>query len=150
MASKIEDYLLLRQKRAELEDLAAKIKEQETRIKQELLMSMDALGVDAYKQDGYTVSRRTTQHVEVSDPVVFYDVNFDQMAQARKRGSIASDGMLLTKRVSTTNVLALVRERLKLPPKAELDINNPDVQYQLKAVGVRVVLTPDISIRKSN
>lgn len=113
-------------------------------------MGMDAMGMDAYKQDGYTISRRTTQHVEIANPVVFYDLNFQEMARARDSGGMASDGMLFTKRVNTSNVLNLVRERLGLPLKTDLDPNAPEVQAQLDAMGAKLVLTQDISIRKSN
>lgn len=148
--TKVADYLKLRELRSQLEDKAAAIKAEENRIKQEILTGMDAMGMDAYKQDGYTVSRRTTQHVEIADPVVFYDTNFNEMARARNAGGLASDGMLFTKRVNSSNVLNLVRERMGLPLKADLDPNASEVQAQLTAMGARLVLTQDISIRKSS
>ena len=148
--SVVAQYVKYRALRAELEDKASKIKEIEDKLKSEMLMSLAASGMDAFKQDGYTVSRKTTTRVEIADPAIFHEANFLSMQKARDEGRTASDGLLLQRTVSRTNVLATLRMHLGLPDKAELDPSNPAVQEQLDRLGLRIVQVADVSIRKSS
>ena len=147
--SALEDYLRLRQLRAQLEAKANEIKEAENRAKAEILMSLAVSGQDAFRALGYTVSRTFKTHVEGADPVKFYETNFAQMAQARKEGRPSCDAMLLQRTVAKTNVLAFVRERLHLHDGVEIDPNDPAVKQILDEIGIKLVKAPDLSIRKT-
>ena len=147
--SALDDYLRLRQMRAQLEAKAAEIKEAENKAKAELLMSLDASGQDGFKASGYMVTRTYKSHVEITDPALFYETNFAEMANARAEGRPSGDAMLFQRTVAKNNVLALIRERLHLHDGVDLDDADPRVQQAFAQMGVKLVKTPDLSIRKS-
>lgn len=142
-------YRQIRAARADLEAQVKACKEQEDALKQQILLDLEAAGIDSAKVDGYTVSRVTGVRVEIVSHETLQRVMFDRMKAADSDGRPLQDALLLQRTVAKNAALALIRERLKLAETDTLQVSAPEVADQAAALGLRLVPTVDLSLRKS-
>lgn len=144
----IKAYENIRHKRAQAEDLVKIFKEKERLLKADLLAALDANNLQSFSAAGYTVSRRAVVHAEVADVIKLGHAVLSMMQTAEAEGRPAFDGLLLTKAVSKQAILSYVKERLALAD--DPDPAAPAVKEACADIGVRLVETSDVSMRKSS
>lgn len=148
-ADAIKTYQELREIRSQLEKKAAEVKEAENKIKADIIAELDALGIDSFKEGGYTISRKHAVRAEVADHNILQETMFALMAQAKKEGRPLQDGLLLQRTVSKTAVLALIRKGLGLREEDELKVSAPETIEMARRLGLRLVDDIGLNIRKS-
>lgn len=148
-AEAIKTYQELRELRSRYEKKALEIKEAENKIKAEIIAELDALGIDSFKEGGYTLSRKHSVRAEVADHNMLQEAMFALMVKAKKEGRPLQDGLLLQRTVSKTAVLDLIRKGLGLREDDELKVNAPETIEMAKRLGLRLVDDIGLNIRKS-
>lgn len=148
-AEAIKTYQELRELRSRYEKKALEIKEAENKIKAEIIAELDALGIDSFKEGGYTLSRKHSVRAEVADHNMLQEAMFALMIKAKKEGRPLQDGLLLQRTVSKTAVLDLIRKGLGLREDDELKVNAPETIEMAKRLGLRLVDDIGLNIRKS-
>lgn len=148
-AEAIKLYTDLRDARAQLEKKVAEIKEAENKIKADIIAELDALGIDSFKEGGYTLSRKHNVRAEVTDHAALQEVMFDLMCKARQEGRPLQDGLLLQRTVSKSSVIDLIRHNLGVREDDELNVTAPEVVEEAKRLGLRLVDDIGLNIRKS-
>lgn len=148
-AEQIKLYTELRDTRARLEKKVAEIKEAENKIKADIIAELDALGIDSFKEGGYTLSRKHSVRAEVTDHSQLQEVMFDLMCKAKQEGRPLQDGLLLQRTVSKSSVIDLIRHNLNVRDDDELNVAAPEVIEEAKRLGLRLVDDIGLNIRKS-
>lgn len=148
-AEQIKLYTELRDTRARLEKKVAEIKEAENKIKADIIAELDALGIDSFKEGGYTLSRKHSVRAEVTDHSQLQEVMFDLMCKAKQEGRPLQDGLLLQRTVSKSSVIDLIRHNLNVRDDDELNVTAPEVIEEAKRLGLRLVDDIGLNIRKS-
>lgn len=148
-AEAIKLYTDLRDARAQLEKKVAEIKEAENKIKADIIAELDALGIDSFKEGGYTLSRKHNVRAEVTDHAALQEVMFDLMCKAKQEGRPLQDGLLLQRTVSKSSVIDLIRHNLNVREDDELNVTAPEVVEEAKRLGLRLVDDIGLNIRKS-
>lgn len=145
----IKLYHELREARAKLEKKCDEIKAHEQAIKADILMELDKLGIDSFKEGGYTLSRKHNIRAEVTDHPILQDAMYALMTKAREEGRPLQDGLLLQRTVSKSSVIDLIRSRMGLREEDELDVMSEATQAEAAKLGIRLVDITDLTIRKS-
>jgi hypothetical protein len=148
-AEAIKLYTDLRDARAQLEKKVAEIKEAENKIKADIIAELDALGIDSFKEGGYTLSRKHNVRAEVTDHAALQEVMFNLMCKAKQEGRPLQDGLLLQRTVSKSSVIDLIRHNLNVREDDELNVTAPEVVEEAKRLGLRLVDDIGLNIRKS-
>lgn len=148
-AEAIKLYTDLRDARAQLEKKVAEIKEAENKIKADIIAELDALGIDSFKEGGYTLSRKHNVRAEVTDHAALQEVMFNLMCKAKQEGRPLQDGLLLQRTVSKSSVIDLIRHNLGVREDDELNVTAPEVVEEAKRLGLRLVDDIGLNIRKS-
>lgn len=148
-AEAIKLYTDLRDARAQLEKKVAEIKEAENKIKADIIAELDALGIDSFKEGGYTLSRKHNVRAEVTDHAALQEVMFNLMCKAKQEGRPLQDGLLLQRTVSKSSVIDLIRRNLGVREDDELNVTAPEVVEEAKRLGLRLVDDIGLNIRKS-
>ncbi len=148
-AEAIKLYADLRDARAQLEKKVAEIKEAENKIKADIIAELDALGIDSFKEGGYTLSRKHSVRAEVVDHAALQEVMFSLMCKAKQEGRPLQDGLLLQRTVSKSSVIDLIRRNLNVREDDELNVTAPEVVAEAKHLGLRLVDDIGLNIRKS-
>lgn len=81
-AEAIKLYNEIRETRARLEKKVAELKEAENKIKADIIAELDALGIDSFKEGGYTLSRKHSVRAEILDHAALQEVMFSLMCKA--------------------------------------------------------------------
>ena len=144
----IERYQKVRDKRAELEQAVAKLKEAENSLKANMLAQLDASGLDSIKEGGYTIFRKHNIRAEIIDHAKLQGAMFELMTKAHDEGRPLQDGLLLQRTVAKTTVLDRIHSNLGLEPTEELDVNDQATIDEAAKLGLRLVDVIDLSIRK--
>lgn len=145
----IDFYNKLRQKRSELEKMAAEIKSHEENVKAKLMMQLDVLGLTSVKSNHTTISKTSTIRPEIIDHAKLQETMYNLMTEARNDGRPLQDGLLLQRTVAKTSVLAYIREHAGLTDSDTLNASDPKVQEVAQSIGLNLREIPDLSIRKS-
>ncbi len=148
-AEAIKLYNEIRETRARLEKKAAELKEAENKIKADIIAELDALGIDSFKEGGYTLSRKHSVRAEILDHATLQEVMFNLMCKAKQEGRPLQDGLLLQRTVSKSSVIDLIRHNLNVREDAELNVTAPEVIEEAKRMGLRLVDDIGLNIRKS-
>ena len=136
----IKLYTEVREKRAQLEKKAAELKEIEANIKAEILMNLEAQGLESCKEDGYTLSRNHTKLQECM---------FNLMSAAKAEGRPLQDGVLLQRTVSKSAVIDYIRHGLSLQADDDLNILDEKTKSLADSIGIKLVDVIDLSVRKT-
>lgn len=148
-AEQIETYKKLRDLRSQFEKRVAELKEAENAIKADILAELDALGIDSFKEGGYTLSRKHNVRAEVTNHAVLQEAMFSLMCKAKEEGRPLQDALLLQRTVSKSSVLDLIRRNLNVKEDADLDVNAPETIQEAERLGLRLVDSIDLNIRKA-
>ena len=133
----IKLYTEVREKRAQLEKKAAELKEIEAKIKAEILMNLEAQGLESCKEAGYTLSRKHTLRAEVADHTKLQECMFNLMSAAKAEGRPLQDGVLLQRTVSKSAVID------------DLNILDEKTKSLADSIGIKLVDVIDLSVRKT-
>ena len=145
----IKLYTEVREKRAQLEKKAAELKEIEANIKAEILMNLEAQGLESCKEGGYTLSRKHTVRAEVTDHTKLQECMFNLMSAAKAEGRPLQDGVLLQRTVSKSAVIDYIRHGLSLQADDDLNILDEKTKSLADSIGIKLVDVIDLSVRKT-